>query len=215
MAEGLTLVGFKHSVYTWIVRLALRELRLEADYVETNPFEEPPDETLARYTPFRRVPVFLHGKLRLTETAAILRYLDATWGQHRFEPSDPAGLAQMAQVAGLVDADVYPLLVRKVFSQGYYLPRVAGLQGDPALIAEGLDASHSVLKVLDQIASEGRVLNGNVVTLADLHLAPMMSYAMRVPEVAPLLEAYPAVAHWWDKTKDWDSLVQTDPLRKF
>ena len=73
---ALQLVGYGPSVYTWIVKVALIEMGLKVDYIETNPFAETPDPLLARYTPFDRVPVLVHGDFRLTETAAILRYLD-------------------------------------------------------------------------------------------------------------------------------------------
>lgn len=54
----------------------LREMGMDADYSEANPFAEDPDPILARYTPLRRVSVLEHGGVVLMETAAILRYLD-------------------------------------------------------------------------------------------------------------------------------------------
>ncbi|MFK7835157.1 MAG: glutathione S-transferase family protein [Sulfitobacter sp.] len=212
MAEPLTLIGFQHSVYTWVVRLALHELELSADYVEANPFADPPDPILPRYTPFRRVPVLEHGAFRLTETAAILRYLDALVPTCPSQPKDPKALAQMAQIMGLVDADVYPIMVRQVFSFGYYARIVEGLDEDPAQVAEGLRRAVPVLSVLEQIAAEGRQLNGRALSLADLHLAPMMSYFTRVPEGAAALASYPALAGWWAWMRARSSLVQTDPL---
>ncbi|MEP5728845.1 MAG: glutathione S-transferase family protein [Sulfitobacter sp.] len=212
MAEPLRLIGFRHSVYTWIVRLALHEFGCTAEYIEANPFADPPDPVLQKYTPFRRVPVLEHGALRLTETAAILRYLDALNPSLSLAPKDPIALAQMAQVMGLSDADVYPILIRQVFSNGYYAPVVMGEGGDAQRVAEGLVRAQPVLKVLDQIAGQGHQLNAHHLSLADIHLGPMMSYFTRVPEGQLLLDAYPALSAWWQWMQSRPSLLQTDPL---
>ena len=211
MAEALRLIGFEHSVYTWIVRLTLDKLGLAADYVETDPFAHPPDPVLARYTPLDRVPVLEHDGFRLTETAAICGYLNAIGGGD-LVPDDMRRLARMRQVIGLVDADVYPVLVRQVFSPGYYLPRFTGAPLDGEAVALGLARAAPVLSVLDDIAREGLQLHGGSLSLADLHLAPMISYAMRVPETAACLERFPALGTWWERMREDAALRRTDPL---
>ena len=40
MDDRLALIGFRHSVYTRIVRIALIETGLQADYIEVDPFED-------------------------------------------------------------------------------------------------------------------------------------------------------------------------------
>ncbi|MEW9918201.1 glutathione S-transferase family protein [Marimonas sp. MJW-29] len=215
MAEALRLIGFEHSVYTWIVRLALREMGLSAEYVEADPFADPPDPVLARYTPLNRVPVLEHGRFRLTETAAILRYLDAISGGPSLQLDDPKAQAQMLQVIGLADADVYPVMVRQVFSPGYYQPVVLGGSADPARVAEGLRRAGPVLSVLEQIAGEGRQLAGGALSLADLHLAPMFSYFTRLPEGDTALRSYSALHDWWAWISARETLRQTDPLAGF
>ena len=213
MAEALRLIGFKHSVYTWIVRLALHEMGLTADYVEANPFADPPDSVLSEYTPLRRVPVLQHRDFCLTETAAILRYLGALSHQRPLQPTEPKALAQMVQVIGLADADVYPSLVRHVFSAGFYVPAVTGAARNDHAVAEGIARAGPVLSLLEQIAGDGRQLNGHSVTLADLHLAPMISYFVRVPEGKAMLADYPALSAWWAGISTRNSLRMTDPFK--
>ncbi|MCX7558456.1 glutathione S-transferase family protein [Sulfitobacter sp. F26204] len=212
MAEALTLIGFHHSVYTWVVRFALAEMGLEARYVEADPFAVPPDPVLARYTALRRVPVLCDGGFCLTETAAILRYLDHLSDRPTFQPRDARAAAQMVQIMGLVDADIYPILIRQVFSGGYYRPVVMQEPGDSEQVHAGLQRAAPSLTVLDQIAREGRQLSGEVLYLADFHLAPMLSYALRVPEVAKVISAYPSLAMWWAKIASRPALSASDPL---
>lgn len=212
MPERLILIGFEHSVYTWIVRLALKEFGFEADYVEANPFADPPDPVLPRYTPLGRVPVLMHGDFRLTETAAILRYLDRLATGPSWQPTTAKALARMDQVIGVGDADVYPILVRQVFSHGYYWPVVLNEPGSQDLLKQGLVRAAPCLSVLEGIAAEGLQLVPGQRSLADFHLAPMMSYALRVPELAALLPGYPALHGWWEQTSEWLALRRTDPL---
>lgn len=113
---------------------------------------------------------------------------------------------------GLIDADVYPVMVRKVFSQGFYLPHVQGTPGDIAILSDAFKEAVPVLSLLEQIAEDGRVLNAQRLSLADLHLGPMMSYFTRVPEGRAVLAGYPALSRWWDWMRGNSSLRATDPL---
>lgn len=211
MADGLTLIGFRHSVYTRIVRMALIEMDMRAAYVEANPFAVPPDPVLAAHTPFGRVPVLRHGAFTLTETAAILRYLDALGPAASMVPEGAKAAARMAQVIGFIDAYGYQPMVRGVFSHGFYRP-LTGDDMDPAKITTGLENAVPVLQLLDQIASEGLVLNNHQTTLADLHLAPMIDYFTRVPQGATAVEKHPALAAWWEGIKTRPSLRAIDPF---
>ena len=210
MAEGLILNGFGPSVYTRIVRMALIEMGLDADYVECDPFSEVPDQTLAALTPFGRVPVLQQGDFTLPETTAILRYLDALATGPSLVPQDPRAAARMTQVMGIVDSYAYLPLVRDVFSHGFFRPLI-GAAADAQRVEAGCTAAHPVLQALESIAAEGLVLNGGL-TLADLHLAPMMDYFNRVPEAARMLADHPSLSAWWDGIKGRTSLAQTDPF---
>ena len=211
MAEGITLVGFHHSVYTWVVRFALAEFNMTVAYIEANPFSEKGDPTLAEYTPFNRVPVLVHNEFVLTETKAIVRYLNdlsdaslETWRSRR--------RARMEQIIGIADADVYPSFVRKVFAHGFYLPYL-GHKSKGRVLADGLKRARQSLWVLDQIAQEGHQLTGDTFSLADIHLAPMFSYFMRVPQAAALLPRYPSLERWWQITSERETLRATDPIK--
>lgn len=212
MADPLRLIGFEHSVYTWAARFALAEMGLEAAYVEANPFADPPDPVLARYTPLRRVPVLQHGDLLLTETSAILRYLDTISGGASMQPNDPVAAAQMDQIIGIVDADVYPVMVREVFSPGFYTPVVLGLDRDDVRVAEGLERAKPALGLLNRIAGEGRQLSGGALSLADIHLAPMMRYFLRVEAAGEMFKRYPALVAWWQVMGQRPALLSTDPM---
>lgn len=192
----ITLFGYEFSVYTRVVRMTLLERDLSFSYVELDPFSDPPPDRLHSLQPFGRVPALSHGSFRIYETAAITRYLAAGFPGDELTPPSPAAAARMQQVIGIVDAYGYRCLVRQVFSNLVFAP-LAGQDGDPAEIRVGLEASRTVLGALETIAMEGLVLNGSAVTLADLHLAPMIDYFRMAPEGDMLLQSHPALASWW------------------
>ncbi len=211
MAEGLHLFGYGPSVYTRIVRMGLIECRLTAAYTEVNPFADTPDPTLAQITPFQRVPVLQHARITLTETAAILRYLDQISTGTSLVPQDAAAAAQMAQVIAIVDFYGYVPMVRDVFARGFYLAHL-GEAADASRVAQGLHAAVPVLQALDAIARDGCVLNAKAFTLADIHLAPMLEYFTKVPEAARVLGQYAALSSWWGVARRRASLIATDSL---
>ena len=83
-------------------------------------------------------------------------------------------------------------------------------QTDEREIAAGLKASRTALGALDRITAEGRVLDGEHVTLADCHLAPMLAYFVQAPEGADSLLPRTALTLWRTTTREWDSVQAID-----
>jgi len=213
MDKPLILIGYRYSVYTRIVRMALIEMGLSAEYVEVNPFSDPSDPELAAHSAFGRVPVLRHGDFTLTETAAILRYLDAIGPGLSLVPTAAQPAARMAQIIGIVDAYAYWPLVRDVFGAAFFAPH-QGQPVDLARIATGLSNAQPSLQTLNAIADEGLQLDGADITLADLHLAPMIAYFSMADEGAAALARYPALLSWWAAVRNRSSLQQTDPFAR-
>jgi len=213
MADGLFLIGYRYSVYTRIVRAALIEMGLEATYHEANPFASTIDPVLEESTPFRRVPVLKHQGFVLTETSAILRYLDAIGPGLPLVPTVLRQVARMAQVIAIADFYGYVPLVRQVFANAVFAPMIKE-DVDLTALSQGLRDARPVLQSLDMIAAEGHQLNGADITLADLHLSPMIGYFVMVPEGAAMLKEFPALDLWWQQVLDRPSLLQTDPFKE-
>lgn len=209
MADPFSLIGFRFSVYTWIVRATLRELSIKAKYTEANPFAENPDPTLSRLTPLSRVPVLRHGDFVLTETAAICRYLSQISGADLI-PDDPASEAQMVQATGIMDFYGYVPMVRQVFNQAVFRP-MFGEETNPEIVKDGLLAAQPALTALNNIVAKGDILNG-AFTLADLHLAPMFAYFTATPVGAAEVAKHVALANWWRGVSQCKCLTETNPL---
>jgi glutathione S-transferase len=206
----VTLHGYRYSVYTRIARLALREKSVPFQEVEVDPFADPPPAELLALHPFGRVPVLRDAGFAIYETAAITRYIDTTFAGPVLTPDGAQAVARMAQVIAIADNYGYWPLVRQVFSHRVFRP-ATGETGDPAQIARGLAASARVLDALEAIAAEHLVLNRTRLTLADIHLAPIIGYFVMAPEGAAALCERPALTAWWQWVRQRDSFIGTDP----
>ncbi len=185
--EPPLLIGYRHSVYSRAVRIALAELGVACDWQEADPFAEE-----VALHPFRRVPVLLHGDERVYETWAILSYVQARWGATR--DLSPLQAAREAQVASMVSAYAYWPLVRQVYSHAVFRPAM-GEPADAANVAEGLAAAEAVLEAFEDIAAEGLVLTGD--GPADWLLFPMIDAFRRAGQAGAMLAVRPALAAWW------------------
>ena len=63
----------------------------------------------------------------------------------------------------------------------------------------------------EEIAAEGLVLNGALVTLVDLHLAPMIAAFVQAPEGPAALIPHKALVRWWRWMAERPAIAATDP----
>lgn len=206
---AVELIGYRYSVYLRIVRAVLLEKGVPFRHVEVDPFAGVPEWYRALH-PFGRVPVLRHGDFVVYETAAICRYVDAAFAGVRLVPAGARAAARMQQAIGIVDSYGYWPMVRQVFSHAVFRPRMGG-EGDPKEVAAGLERSAVVLGALEGLLAEPWFA-GEAVSLADLHLGPMMAYFTAAPEGAAMLAEFPKLAGWWGRVRDRGSMVGNEPL---
>lgn len=202
--------GYQYSVYSWIARLALHEKGVAYDWIEINPFaEEIPASYLAMH-PFKRVPALTHAGFVLYETGAITRYVDEAFEGPKLQPEEPRERARCNQIISIVDSYAYWPLVRQVFSHGVFRPRM-NRPVDESELQSGLEAAPGVLAALESVAGEGPCLCGNQLSLADIHLAPMIGYFVLAEQGRALLQKYPRLGRWWSELSNRSTFVATTP----
>jgi glutathione S-transferase len=195
---ALVLYGFRYSVYVRIARIVLAEKGLHYEHAEVDPFA--PDMPIGYLDlhPFKRVPTLVDGDFVLYETAAITRYIDEAFSGPILQPTDRRQRARMAQIISVIDSYGYVSMVRQVAGERVFAP-LRKRQPDEALIRTGLEGSHRVLNALEAIIpGDSPVAGGNVWSLADFHLAPMMSYFTTAAEGEEALAHYARLSAWWE-----------------
>lgn len=111
----VTLYGYWRSLASFRVRIALN-LKAIA-YTETIVdlgHGEQFGATFSRLNPQNALPLLVHDGLSLTQSQAILEYIEECWPQSPLLPSDAAGKARVRSLAQIAIADVHPLIVPRV-----------------------------------------------------------------------------------------------------
>ncbi len=174
----MTLHGYFRSTASWRVRIALGLKGLEAGQVfhHLRKGEQRVPDYLA-LNPQGLLPAFVtdDGEV-LTQSLAIIEYLDEVAPSPALLPADPVLKARVRAVAQVVACDIHPVQNLKVLAR----LRDLGLSEDQVqdwaatTIEEGLDA-------IDQLLANqpGPFAFGAQVTLADLFIVPQLGNARR------------------------------------
>jgi glutathione S-transferase len=204
--------GASYSVYVRSVRLALAEKGVDYVLHEVDVFapDGPPAEHLKRQ-PFGKIPAFEHDGFRLYEAGAIARYVDEAFAGPPLQPAEPQRRARMNQAIGIMDSYAYPNLVWGIFVERVSAP-ARGRPTDEARVAAAMPKATTCFDELAAILGAGAFLAGDRVSLADLHAAPMLDYALQVPEVAAMLRQHAGLAAWWARMQTRQSMLATRPV---
>ena len=199
------------STYVRTVRLVCEEKGAPYELVEIDIMQgghKAPDY-LARH-PFGKVPAFEHDGFGLYETSAITRYLDAVLPGPSLTPADAKGAARMQQVIAVVDSYAYGSMISAIVIQRVVMPMVGGTT-DETVIAAALPTAVLSLQALQDLLGDQPFMAGAELSLADLHLAPVMAYFTATPEGQAQMPGYPQLARWWAAVAARPSMVATQP----
>ena len=114
----------------------------------------------------------------------------------------------MNQIIGMLDSYCYRPMIWVVYVQRIVVPAGGG-KTDEAGIEEALEGLLSVLEQLDQWRGGHSFLAGQALSLADLHLFPMLSYFNQTPEGIAMLDGFPRLMQWMRLMQFRDSVRAT------
>lgn len=174
----MILHGYFRSTAAWRVRIALglKGLSAEPVYHHLRKGEQTAPAYLA-INPQGLLPAFetQDGQV-LTQSLAIIEYLDEVYPQPSLLPGDALNRARIRAAALVVAADTHPVQNLKILNRVRALGQDdAGVQAWARVtIDEGLDALNALLE-----KGEGPFAFGDQPTLADLCLIPQLGNARR------------------------------------
>ena len=182
MSDALTLYSYWRSSAAYRVRIGLN---LKGLAYETRPVHlvrhggEQHADDYRSLNPQALVPMLVDGERRITQSLAILEYLDETFPKPALLPADTRGRARVRSLAMLVACDIHPLNNLRVLQ---YLKRENGLE-QPAIDAwmlhwmrEGFAAMEAMLA---DAPGTGTFCHGETPTIADCCLVPQLYNARR------------------------------------
>lgn len=190
-SEPLVLLGRANSLNVQYVTWCAAELGLAVDrrdYGHVHGGLDTPD--FAAMNPNRLVPVLRDNAGDIWESAAIVRYLAARYGDDDFWPRDPAMRAPLDMWAEWIKTTFAPAFVGSVF---FPLVRTSVADRAPDAAAKGAAKMAPLARMLDARLAEGPWLGGHRFTWADVLVGTPLFRYYDVPferAPTPALDAY-------------------------
>lgn len=177
----MKLYGYFRSSAAYRVRIALNLKGLAYDAVPVHLVRDGGEQHAAAYralNPQELVPALEDGGRVLTQSLAIIEYLDETHPEPPLLPADPAGRARVRALALQIACEIHPLnnlRVLHALKRDFGLDEAATRRWYRYWIAVGFAALEASLSN----SPEGRFCHGDAPGLADVFLVPQVFNARR------------------------------------
>lgn len=178
--EPMVLHGYFRSSAAWRVRIALNLKRLphRHAFVHLRRGAQTEPAHLAR-NPQGMVPVLETGKLNLSQSLAIIEWLEETHPAPPLLPPDAAGRARVRSLAQIAAVDTHPLQNLRVLR--HLMQQMGQTQDQANAFAAHWNrlGLHALEARLAAESDTGRFCHGDAPGLADLCLVPQLASARR------------------------------------
>jgi maleylpyruvate isomerase len=190
----MKLYDYFRSSASYRVRIGLKLKGLEYESVPVHLLRDGGEQLKASYravNPSALVPALEDNGATITQSLAILEYLDEVYPMMPLMPRDALGRARVRSLAQAIACDIHPINNLRVLR---YLVKQAGLDEDAknAWYVHWVQEGFAALET--QLASSGdtgRFCHGDTPTIADCCLVPQVYNASRFNiDLAP----YPTIA---------------------
>ena len=182
MDAALTLYSYWRSSAAYRVRIGLNLKGLDYALVPVHLVRDGGQQHAPDYAalnPQQLVPALRDGERVLTQSLAILEYLEETRPQPPLLPVDAAGRARVRALAQLVACDIHPLnnlRVLQFFDRQWNVPQAERDDWVLYWMREGFAAMETMLAASPDT---GRYCHGDMPGLADCCLLPQLHNARR------------------------------------
>lgn len=210
----MKLYNYFRSSASYRVRIALALKGLDYDYIAVHLLKEGGQQFAAEFkslNPAGLVPVLDDEGAILSQSLAIIEYLDETRPQIPLLPADAAGRARVRAIALGIACEIHPLNNLRVLS---YLSKTLGISDEQKntwychWVETGLA---SVESMLSNNALTGTYCHGDSPSLADICLIPQIFNAQRFKAK---LDHVPTVMRIYETCMQLPAFADSAPLNQ-
>jgi maleylpyruvate isomerase len=207
----MRLYSYYRSTSSWRVRIVLGWKRIEYEYCAVNIAPDVLEQNGAGFenvNPLRQVPVLEWVEdgvvRRLTQSVAIVEYLEESHPERPLMPRDAMRRARVREALEIVNSGIQPLQNSRTLSElRRLMDETAAQNWARNAIVRGLDSLERLRR-----ARGGAYLVGDDVTLADVYLVPQLYNARRFGVDVTPFEGLLAVE---ERTSTLDAFVRARP----
>ncbi|XP_022606388.1 maleylacetoacetate isomerase isoform X3 [Seriola dumerili] len=159
--------GYFRSSCSWRVRIAFALKGIEYDQVPVNLIKDGGQQLTEQYktlNPMQQVPAVEMDGITLSQSLAVIQYIDETRPGPRLLPADPKKRAQVRMISDLIASGIQPL--QKIGADK--------VQWSQHFIDRGFQALEPILK-----QTAGKYCVGDEISMADICLVPQVYNAER------------------------------------
>ena len=208
--SDITVYGIPGSPFLRAVEIMLNEKGADYRLQAMSPAEMKTPEHLQMH-PFGRIPMFEQGDFRLYETQAILRYLDELFPTPPLTPGNPKARARMNQIIGIIEWYYFPKAAAPIGFNRIIGPRLLGLPGDDAAVAEAMPMARTCFAQFDELLGGKPYLTGDSISIADIMLGAQLDLLCESQEGRELIEGTKNLEGWLKRMVARPSFAATEP----
>ena len=209
----MQMFGFWRSLAAYRVRIALnlKGIAFTETMIDLDRGDQHAPEFLS-VNPEAAVPALLDaGQAPITQSMAILEYLEESHPSPPLLPSDPRGRARVRSLSAVTVSDSHPLVVPRVqsyLSGEWDIDEPRRMAWNAHWFRRGLDAYEARLR---PEAGSGRYCHGDQVSIADVCLASHLAGAQRFKlDLSP----FPTIRRIHEACMAQDAFAAAHPLRQ-
>jgi glutathione S-transferase len=191
-----------YSIMPWRVRIALQEKALDCSLEKVDVFSSTArSPEFLRLNPFGQIPVLEDDGLIITESIAILEYLEERYPLPALMPDDAPSRARVRELM-CWGTDYWPLAWKK-----WMAPRLKSVTWTDESVSEGRKELAAHLDVLEDRLATGPWLVDSY-SLADVCYAPMVLVLDRVG-LEEEIAVRPGVSAWVSRLRERSAIRDT------
>jgi maleylpyruvate isomerase len=209
----MKLLTYFRSSAAYRVRIALNLKSIKHELVPVNLLKG--EHLRAEYTalqPQGLVPCMqLKSGEVLTQSGAILAYIEAKYPQHPLMPGDLMEAVKVRSLVDMISCDIHPvnnLRVLKYLSNELAIEDTQKQQWYRHWIEQGFNAIEAQLVADEGRANQAKYALGKKITMADVYLIPQVYNALRF-EVD--MQPYPRIMRTYQACNELDAFIQAAP----